>query len=162
MKIELFTQVDPRWKNETMGNNLDSIGSYGCLLTSFANLTIPTAKTPLTPAMLNVFLKLNRGCLGLAKKDCPVNQQSLIIYDVIEYLLECKVNLSFTGEPVKTRNTFYIAKFVNSTGLTHFTNIIDYTKYNDEVMIFDVLTGRKEPFKRTDLSSIYQICFPPY
>lgn len=157
--LDLFTQRDLRWQNDTMALPTDRIGDLGCLVTCFANMTIATHKSPLTPGLFNILLKLNKGYLGLSNKDCPKGQESFMIYPVVEYLLNCKINYDIKHDSTDYGKTFYIGKFEYSNGVSHFVNITNHKPGKSQVEIFDVYFGKRSTCKMSDLKRIMEVCF---
>ena len=51
-----YSQRDPRWQGEQLGNGAATIGSWGCLMTCMA-MALTAFGTPVTPSELNQRLK---------------------------------------------------------------------------------------------------------
>jgi hypothetical protein len=65
MITKLFSQQDPRWAKELLGNNVDqpfNIGNYGCVITAYGNmLTAITGNMSFTPDFINTWTKEHGG-----------------------------------------------------------------------------------------------------
>ena len=99
MNIDLFTQTDPRWKNSTMATSEDKLNDYGCLVTCYSNITLTSLKTPITPALLNYLLILNKGYLALAQPNCKKAETSFILHKVVGDILYSVFILQFKISP---------------------------------------------------------------
>ena len=157
--LDLWTQRDLRWQNDSMALPNDRLGDLGCLVTCFSNLTIATLKNPIPPGLFNTLLKLNKGYLGLAKGDCPKGQESYILYPVVEFLLNCKIEVDVKHDFTDYAKTYYIGKFEYSTGLTHFVNITNYKRGKDMVEIYDVFFGKRSTCNKRDFKRIMEVGF---
>ena len=157
--LDLFTQRDLRWQNDSMALPIDRLGDLGCLVTCFANMTIATQKNPITPGLFNTLLKLNKGYLGLAQKDCPKNQESFMIYPVVEFLLNCKINFDIKYDFTDFQKTFYLGKFEYSNGVSHFVNITNCKPGKNQVEIYDVFFGKRSTCNKSDFKRIMEVCF---
>ena len=157
--LDLFTQRDLRWQNDSMALPTDRIGDLGCLVTCFANMTIVTGKSPLTPGLFNTLLKLNKGYLGLSNKDCPKGNESFIVYPVVEFLLNCKINYDIKYDFSDYEKIFYLGKFEYSNGVSHFVNITNHKQGKNQVEIYDVYFGKRYLCNRSDFKRIMEVCF---
>ena len=157
--LDLFTQKDLRWQNDSMALPTDRIGELGCLVTCFANITIATQKSPFTPGLLNTLLKLSKGYLGLSNKDCPKGQESFLVYSIVEYLLNCKINNDIKYELSDFPKIFYIGKFEYSNKDSHFVNIVKYQRDKSQVEIYDVFFGKRSTCNKSDFKRIMEINF---
>jgi len=57
---KLYSQLDPRWKNQKLGSSNVTLGGYGCLVTTMAMLACYYGKNE-TPATLDTWLTQNKG-----------------------------------------------------------------------------------------------------
>jgi len=159
MNIDLFTQTDPRWKNNTMATSEDKLNDYGCLVACYSNMTINSLKTPITPALLNYLLILNKGYLCLAQKNCRKSETSFILHKVVCDILDCKINVDYKLNPVNEQNKYYIGKIVINKNLTHFVNILNFNPVNNELLIFDVYDGKRKLINKKDVVKIIEVTF---
>ena len=159
MNIDLFTQTDPRWKSDTMATSEDNLNDYGCLVACYSNITINYLKTPITPALLNYLLILNKGYLGLAQKNCKKSETSFILHKVVGNILNCKINTEYKSNPENKQNKYYIGKLVINKNISHFVNILNFNPVNNELLIFDVYDGKMKMINRKDVAKIIEVVF---
>lgn len=159
MNIDLFTQTDPRWKSDTMATSEDNLNDYGCLVACYSNITINYLKTPITPALLNYLLILNKGYLGLAQKNCKKSETSFILHKVVGNILNCKINTEYKSNPENKQNKYYIGKIVINKNISHFVNILNFNTVNNELLIFDVYDGKRKMINRNSVVKIIEVVF---
>jgi hypothetical protein len=140
LKITLWNQNDYRWKSETMGLPIDTIGRYGCLVTSYANISL-FLKESFNPYQLNKIIKDVKGYAKLNYEGTADNMASNLLNFAIEKILNIKSeNLPAFDYDEKA---FYIGMInlcLPSGKLeTHYINILEFTK--ESVKIFDVWDG---------------------
>lgn len=155
-KVELFTQSDPRWVNDTMTfppwqDEPDTIREYGCLLTSLTNAyNLYRRENKLRPGCFNNLLKMNEGYFYLRfGKDCPQGQESFLYWPAAMQQLGIRLKIDdFQGEiDLEHPKKIYIARAAyKNTG--HYCIVIGGTR--EEPFFFDSYTGRvrKEPVTR--------------
>ncbi|HPY88744.1 MAG TPA: hypothetical protein PLG34_12265 [Spirochaetota bacterium] len=159
MNIDLFTQTDPRWKNAPMATSEDKLNDYGCLVACYSNITVSSLKTPITPALLNYLLILNKGYLVLAQPNCKKAETSFILHKVVGNILNCKINTEYKSNPENKQNKYYIGKIVINKNLSHFVNILNFNPVNNEVLIFDVYDGKRKNINKNSVVKIIEVVF---
>lgn len=121
----MYSQNNRKWKEYSINNSKTTIGEVGCLLTSICNIYNIHHNVKITPITLNTRLINNNG----------YTDGNLIIWSVVESLLDVEIQHIFTGKVEYDMNSYYIVNFLNF-GTGHFTNLI--SKDNDKYNIFDV------------------------
>jgi len=86
LKVEPFSQKDPRWANIQLGTSTSTIGGYGCLITC-ASMMLKYLGFDTDPARLNTWLKNNAGYASV----------NLFVWDSLERLYP---RLKFTNRYV--------------------------------------------------------------
>jgi len=139
----MFYQNDPIWKDKSLNNSKETIGSVGCLLTSLCNIYNLINDKKITPIDLNRDLILYNG----------YTNDNLIIWSVVEKILNLNIYHYYNGEIEYSLNNFYIVNYLNH-GYGHFTNLI--SKKENEYNVFDVWDNQ---FKtKTNIRRVIKVC----
>jgi hypothetical protein len=121
----MFYQNDPLWKDKSLNNSSETIGSVGCLLTSLCSINNLINDNKITPIDLDRDLILYNG----------YTNGNLIIWAVVEHILNLEIVHHYKGDIDYSLNDFYIVNYINY-GYGHFTNLI--SKKGKEYNVFDV------------------------
>jgi hypothetical protein len=81
----IYSQRDPKWAAQLMGYTRNTIGAYGCLISSVASCLTDAGKV-YTPETLNAWLTLNNGYTGGNFFFNSIDRLNAIKY---EYMIEC-------------------------------------------------------------------------
>ena len=147
-------QNDPRWKYEIMTEppylngskqtTRDTIGFFGCYITSLGNIIKKT------PHEINQAIIKNAGYFILHfREKCPIGRESFLVQEVFEKIYNCKI---IDIDPKQADDqTIVRFKFWN---YDHFSNIIKKISEN-EFEIFNVYTGKIEK-KNTSQIDLYR------
>ena len=128
-KNEIMTE--PPYKNGSKQKHPDIIGDIGCGVASLANIIQLTVGHEFTPKDCNDWLRNNKGYSYLALgKNCPVGQESFILWDVVARHWAYKITNIEKNEQglfvdyARKYNRHYIARF-KYCGYDHFSNVIE-------------------------------------
>lgn len=150
-----------RWNNKN-----DTIGRYGCLITSLVNAYNFYNKRMLkTPFSFNKELRNNKGYKVLKlKQKCPISQESFLEWDVSINLLNIKnVVFNYIGPlNIKKENEFYILRCpynpIKNIYSGHYNLIVDVK--NSKIIHFDSDKGVfRYDFEKNKNYHITQIIF---
>jgi len=64
MDVPIYGQRDPRWASEKLGFGVETIGNYGCVVTSLAMMLSAIEDVEITPLEINEELKAVNGFTG--------------------------------------------------------------------------------------------------
>jgi hypothetical protein len=133
----MYSQNDKRWKHKPLNNSKTiTIGSHGCLLTTFCNIINNRYKKERwTPLTLNKELIIQGG----------YTSGNLIIWDKIESILGCKCYPWYTEEIKYSLTDYYIANYLHY-GAGHFVNLVEIN--NGKYKIFNVWNGEIEEIEK--------------
>jgi hypothetical protein len=81
----VYSQRDPKWASLPMGFTRNTIGAYGCLISSVASCLTDAGKV-YTPETLNAWLTLNGGYTGGNFIFNSIDKLNVLKY---EYLIDC-------------------------------------------------------------------------
>ena len=132
----MFFQNDKRWAGLSLNKSSETIGSVGCLLTALCNIAIERdPDIEINPELLNIRLIENNG----------YTKGNLIIWSVVEDLLDVHIDHIYTGDIDYDIDTYYIVNFLNPT-TGHFTNLL--SKHGDKYNIYDVWDDTKKTISK--------------
>lgn len=152
------TQLDSRWKNDSMGIPGDLIGRWGCLVSCIANIMQECTQKEITPKEVNNRLKENKGYKGSGF----INQESFIDWTIASKIFGFQT-FRYSGrlfnEDFKPE-FYFIARIIHpKTGSGHYINLIKAAGLF--YLCFDVETGELKliPYKEvTDILKITVQC----
>jgi len=139
---EFFKQTDKRWKNNIMQYKGQTIGKYGCLVTTIANINQYIGKMRLNVAELNDYCNTNKLYYG---------GSYLRTDDLLFQLgMKRKKHAEYVDKPSYFYYIYYVYK-----GYKHFTNI---THMDDTyAYVFNVYNGKRERIYIDDIMILYRV-----
>jgi len=139
----MLYQNDPKWKDAPLNNSKETIGGVGCLLTSLCNINNMVNNKDCTPVDLDRDLMLFNGYTA----------DNLIIWSVVEHILNLDIVHHYTGEIEYTIKDYFIVNYINH-GYGHFTNLI--SKHGSCYTVFDVWNNKIR--NKTDIRRVVKVC----
>lgn len=148
------TQTDLKWKAESMGLPIDTLGRWGCLVTSLSNILQECCQHELSPKEVNDKLKKNNGYKG-AKF---VGKESFIDWEVTSKLF----NLIMIRCPYRIYRSdfndgyYFIGRIIHPiTKAGHYINVI--AAAGVYYSCFDVETGELKLINYSEITDLLKI-----
>lgn len=163
--IEFYSQRDPAWRGRIMTTAnrstdpkgrawVDTLGVYGCLVTSLANVITATIKDT-TPGDLNEVIRAEKGYNYLADPMTDEKNASFLIWPVFEKLFPIYDILLQSAEYIEDPSRYYIARIVMQ-GSGHYINVLKELP-GGRLLVFDVWDGRVRIIPKTEVTFYHRV-----
>lgn len=129
-KLRLYSQRDPRWKNASMQMPGQTLGKYGCLVTSISNYINMFHNGHMNPIKLNDKIKE----LNLYYEGSYLKSYKLLQYYSIQ-------RVDRFEEIVYMKRPEHCIIILSREDYKHYTNVISKLS-SRKLLIFDVWDGR--------------------
>ena len=155
--MQFNNQNDIKWKDDIMNEKeevwKDTLGQYGCLVTSLANIIQIHRNIDFTPQNLNETIKTHKAYWYPFKSQEESNA-SFLDWDKFCQIFECSVSESERFK--KSLDGYHIAK-IRVNGNPHYINVV----LNDKSIFwcFDVWDGKLKQYSIDDIEKFKQITF---
>lgn len=154
----MMYQNDKKWKSEQMAMRGDTIGKYGCLVTSLVNIYNMHFNKKISVKEFNKKIVDKKGYEGLHRENCPENRFSFLHWPTAEKIFKYTNKKEVKLSDIKyNTNKYYIVK-IDFFGGGHYINMTEEIGAGN-YKCFDVWDASTKVVSKKQIRKVIEIGF---